>query len=109
MASTSLYIPDMRLAVEQKTVPGSFRKNKTIFEFPTLSYVEHNGKNFLWTIRVCLIRFRDDSEPFGHYVPILTKYLDGRPLQSATDTFIAEISVEARQEGGKIRDAKPTC
>jgi len=102
MASAAVHIPNMLEAIRDGTVPGSLSHDRTTFAFPRLAYTGTRGATHYWTIRVRLI----DNGDTGGYVPIADDMLD----QPAADLEgrRAEITVEARQKGGKVRDIMPT-
>jgi hypothetical protein len=101
MASAAVHIPNMKLAIEAGVVPGKFARGRTEFVFPTLAYAGSRGATLLWTIRVRLLP-RDG----GDFIPITNDMLDQPPAD--LEGYKAEITVEALQEGGKVRDITPT-
>ena len=101
MASAAVHIPNMKLAIEAGTVPGKFARGRTEFVFPTLAYAGARGATLLWTIRVRLL-----PRGGGDYAPITNAMLDQPPAD--LEGHKAEITVEAAQEGGKVRDVTPT-
>lgn len=95
----AVHIADMREALESGTVPGGFTVGREAWEFPTLAYLDARGATRLWSIRVRLLHA-------GGFVPIAPEML-AQPVP-ALDDHVAEIAVEARQEGGKLREMTPT-
>jgi len=93
------HIPNMREAIERGDVPGSFSEDRTAFIFPTLAYVGARGATHFWTISVRLLGG-------NKYVPIADELLDQPPAD--LHGLKAEITVEAQQKGGKVRDIVPT-
>ena len=100
MASVHVSIPDMALAIADGTVAGSFSADRTAYAFPTVRTATGRGATNLWTVRVRLL----DAD--GSAIPMLVDYLQSAAILPAG--FRGEITVEAQQEGGKIRDAVPT-
>jgi hypothetical protein len=101
MASAALHIPDMLDAIREGAVPGSFNKDRTEFAFPTLAYLGARGATHLWTVRVRLLHTAS-----GEYAPITDEML-AQPVPELPG-YRAEITVEAQQRGGKVRDIVPT-
>jgi len=95
----SVHIANMRDAIQDGTVPGKFNEDRTTFEFPTLAYSGARGATHLWTIRIRLLHETD-------YVAIDDEMLN-QPATALPD-HKAEITVEAQQVGGKVRDIVPT-
>jgi hypothetical protein len=101
MASRAVHISNMKAAIAAGTVPGAFRDNRAVFEFPTLTYCSARGATHVWTIRVRLLT----GVP-GEYAPITDAMLDQPSI--AMPQHRAEITVESRQVGGKTRETVPT-
>jgi len=104
MASSSINIADMREAIADGTLPGSFTPDRTVFEFPTLLYEGARGAQRTWTIKTTLLRRAADGalEP----VPIIDSML--APAGLLPPDHLAENRNESGQVGGKIRDIIPT-
>jgi hypothetical protein len=104
MASNPINIADMREAIADGTLPGSFTPDRTAFEFPTLLYEGARGAQRTWTIKTTLLRRAADSalEP----VPIVDSML--APAGLLPPDHLAENRNESGQVGGKIRDIIPT-
>jgi hypothetical protein len=101
MTSSAIHIPNMLEAISTGVLPGALTEDRLAFEFPTLAYLGARGATHLWTISVRLL-----DRKTGEYAPIDDEMLD----QPAADLagYKAEITVEAQQVGGKIRDIVPT-
>lgn len=99
MASTAVHIANMREAIESGEVPGKFTSGRTLFTFPQLEYTNARGANQQWTIMVRLLHNEK-------YIAINQSYLDS-PVPEL-DEYVAEITVKALQDGGKIREIVPT-
>lgn len=93
------HISDMGAAIAAGDVPGAFEEGRAVFVFPTLTYAGSRGAAHNWTVRVRLLRGEE-------YVPITAAMLH-QPVPALAG-YRAEITVEAGQEGGKVRDVVPT-
>ena len=125
MASVSVTVGDMREAITSGVLPGSFTADHTRFEFTPLSYTNARGALRTWAIAVMLLRPAAGLEPVAaaglepvaglepmaaaaglEPVPIADEML--APAAVLPPGLIAEIRVESRQAGGKLRDVIPT-
>ena len=115
MSSGSVHVPDTLQAMKEGSFPGSFSPDRTLFSFPRLRYRSNRGPFLLWQIFVRLLH-NDNAESNP-----LSADSDGMAAVAMEDDmlrqgagaapvrdYVAEIYVEASQEGGKIREAIPT-
>lgn len=98
MASTSVHIANMKNAITEGLIPGSFNANRTEFSFDELEYNGVKGVARSWQISVTLLKS-------GEKVKITDSILEN--LNLSTD-YVAEIRVISMQVGGKIREIVPT-
>lgn len=100
MAKTAATIGDIRIAVESGEFPGAFNADKTEFNMPTLTYLNARGKTLTYIIKIRLALG-------DNFVPIELDFLNFKPKNKLAD-YIGIVMVESFQDGGKVRDAKPT-
>lgn len=90
MASRAVHIKDYTTEI-----PGAL--DGDVWRFPPVETVNVRGKSQFWKISVHIVIN-------GAKSPILPEYFNSKPIAGAQ----AIITVEAGQEGGKVRDAVPT-
>ena len=100
MSSNSIYIKDMLEAISNGNMPGEWNDERTAFIFPTVISTNARGTKLLWTVTVRLIKGTK-------YHEISDEFLS-QPVEQLPAGFKAEITVEAKQEDGKVRDHVPT-
>lgn len=100
MSSNSIYIKDMLEALKDGRVPGKWEASRTRFVFPTVVSTNTRGAKLFWTVAVRLLKG-------GKPHKVEDKYLT-QPIEQLSALFKAEITVEAKQEDGKVRDHVPT-
>jgi hypothetical protein len=100
MSSNTIHIKDMLEAISNGGVPGEWNDEKTAFIFPTVISTNARGTRLLWTVTVRLLKGTK-------YHEIADEYLS-QPVEQLPTDFKAEITVEAKQEDGKVRDHVPT-
>ena len=99
MAATPTATADVLAVIGTPAMPGSFTPDCTAFEFPRIEYAGARGAGRRWQVRVRLLCG-------GAGVPITDAMLArGAVLEPGC---VAEITVEASQADGKVRDAVPT-
>ncbi|MDE2097666.1 MAG: hypothetical protein KGL39_10495 [Patescibacteria group bacterium] len=100
MASKAVKVTDTKKAIDDGDIPGEFNEDRTAFRFPTVESRDSRGTTLLWTLQVRLLR---DGEPVAIEDDLLTS-----PAEALGPEYQGEITVESRQEDGKIRDTLPT-
>lgn len=100
MSSNSINIKDMLEALNNGEVPGKWDDEHMAFVFPTVVSTNARGARLLWTVAVRLIKGTK-------YHEISDEFLS-RPVEQLPAGFRAEITVESKQEDGKVRDHVPT-
>lgn len=100
MSSKTVYIKDMGEALRDGRIPGEWSEHRTSFVFPTVISTSARGAKLLWTVTVRLLKG-------GKPQKIEDEFL-GQPVEQLPAAYQAEITVEAKQEDGKIRDHVPT-
>jgi hypothetical protein len=112
MAAVSVNVGDMREAITNGTIPGLFTADHTRFEFPPLSYTNARGALRTWAVAVTLLR--GPADPPGNSLtaaglePVAIADEMLAPAAVLPPGLIAEVRVESRQAGGKLRDVVPT-
>lgn len=96
MASKSINVKDYRTEV-----PGGLDEPKTAWVFPTVEGVNSNSKTMYWTVSVKVFRMVGGVPVF---IPIEEDFFNSKV---SIDAF-AQISVDSKIAGGKVRDAVPT-
>lgn len=100
MASKSINIENTLLSIKTGIIPGYFSSDFKIFVFPTIRYTNERKDLLEWSIELKLKK--NDK-----YVSIDEKMLD-YPSFKLDEFYIAEITINSQQVGGKIRKVVPT-
>lgn len=100
MAAKSINIENTLLSIKTGIIPGSFSSDCKKFIFPTIRYTNERKDLLEWSIE---LRLKKNDK----YVLIDEKMLDC-PSFKLDDSYVAEITVNSQQVGGKIRKAVPT-
>src|ERR1700678_116468 len=100
MASISINIDDMKNAIEDGIVPGSFSEDRRTFMFPTVESRSSRGVPLLWNISVSLLGAK------GGLIVIKDSMLQNGAKFPAG--YKAEIISTSRQEDGKEKKSNPT-
>lgn len=101
MASKSITVRDFKDAITKKIIPGSFNSDRTEFTFDTIESLTSRKKKTTWVLHVKLL------DKGGKPIEIKDSYLVDGKTQLPSD-WKAQITVEGKQEGGKVRDIEPT-
>lgn len=101
MASKAITIKDYKDAIDKSVIPGTFAAGRTEFNFALVESINSRKKKITWQLRLRLLNKQ------GHAVEIKESYLTKSGTQ-LPDDWKAELTVDSKQEGGKIKETVPT-
>src|SRR5271165_616484 len=101
MSSKAITIKNYADAIDKGIIPGTFNVGRTEFNFKPIESINTRKKKTVWEIKVRLLN------KGGAATEIKDEYLKDSKKQLSGD-WKAEIIVDSKQEGGKIRDTVPT-
>lgn len=80
---------------------GTLDATRTVYKFPTITYMGAKGSVHHWTINIRLGNSKN-------YIEITPEIINAKNAELVSKGIYAEIIVDAKQEGGKIRAIVPT-